>query len=125
MSFFNSSTDTSGKQSLSVVPQIWWYPAAAIPLTLLVLLIWRLWLQKRLGKHPRTAPDVSERLQNMQTQVDQSKRLFTGKDERHGLDAQATDGSATLRRRQFGLGNLFNKKEKTAILLNSEARGVP
>ena len=49
MTFFSSSADASGKPTLTVLPEWWYFPVATIPLTILVFGCWRLWQRKREG----------------------------------------------------------------------------
>ena len=60
MSFFNFTADATGKQKMFVSQEIWWFPVATVPLTLLVFVLWRLWQQRRLRQHGHT--DLNGRL---------------------------------------------------------------
>ena len=126
MSFFNNNTtDASGKQKLSVLPEIWWFPVATIPLTVLVFVLWRLWQLKQLNQKTHTDSDVRFRSLNIRRQGDRLKSLFTRKAEVTGLEAQTSDGDAALRRRNHSIRNLFAKKDEAIASVGRVAEDVP
>ena len=53
MPFFNMTVDVTGNTSLETRPQFWIYWAITIPLTLLILALWIVWLQSTTRKHEK------------------------------------------------------------------------
>ncbi|CAA7270080.1 unnamed protein product [Cyclocybe aegerita] len=47
MVFFNSESKEDGQLRLTVAPQWWLFPAIAIPLTILVFIVWVVWRKRR------------------------------------------------------------------------------
>ena len=125
MSFFNNTTDASGKQKLSILPEIWWFPVATIPLTVLVFVLWRLWQQRRLNQKTHTDSDARIRSLNIRRQGDRLKSLLTRKAEVTGLEAQTIDNDAALRRRNHSIRNLFAKKDEAIASVGRVAEDVP
>ena len=126
MSFFNNNTtDAFGKQKLSVLPEIWWFPVATIPLTLLVLVLWRLWQQKRLSQKAHAHSDVPIRSPDIRRQGDRFRRLLARKAEAASSGAQKGEGGAALRRRYHNIGNLFAKKDDATASISQVAEDAP
>jgi uncharacterized membrane protein YhaH (DUF805 family) len=45
MVFFNAGVDINGRATFAVSPQVWYYVVVTIPLTILVFIVWALWLR--------------------------------------------------------------------------------
>lgn len=50
MVFFNTGVDGNGNEFFEVSSCLWYYPATAIPCTLLVLAIYQIWRRSREGR---------------------------------------------------------------------------
>jgi hypothetical protein len=47
-----------GQGGLKMSPYWWLYPATAVPLTALVVVIWMLWRRRRLERKSKRLPDI-------------------------------------------------------------------
>ena len=85
MTFFNAGVDASGKATLSVLPEWWYFPVATIPLTVLVFICWIFWQRQRAKLDIRSAAstpagqgDYNEKSRNWSVDiVSNLRRRFT------------------------------------------------
>lgn len=121
MSFFNYTTDASGAPKLSVQPEIWWYPVVTVPLTLLIIGLWRLWQQRRMAQKAFTESSESVRFLRTRSHGDRLRSLFMKQAGNNGLEAPMSGDDFTLRRRRKNIRSQSAKNDKATTLADREA----
>ena len=124
MTFFNYTMDASGTSKLSVQPEIWWYPVVTVPLTLLVIVLWRLWQQRRMAQKTHTESSESVRFLARKSRGDRFRSLFMKQAENTSLETPMSGGDPALRRRR-NIRNPFAKNDKATISADRETDDVP
>jgi hypothetical protein len=101
MGFFNYVVDSNGNEIFQVSPQWWYFPATAIPCTLLVMAVYQIWRRNREGRMEKRRKNALTDVENVGEQRSQigstveSSTAPTRVSKRSAMDAEASIGMNT------------------------------
>lgn len=72
MVFFNWDVDSNGNENFQVSSHWWYFPATAIPCTLLVMVVYQLWRRNREGRMIKRRENAVTDVENVGEQRSQS-----------------------------------------------------
>ena len=91
-----------------------------VPLTLLVIVLWRLWQQRRMAQKAHTESSESVRFLSRRNHGDRLRSLFMMQAENTSLETPMSGGDPTLRRRRNNIRNPFVKNDKGMTSVDRE-----